>query len=70
MVYRLSCKDEGEYMGEPVNGAGDFVYYEDYAKLLSLVRDVQDTLETSVPLRGDSRHNQVLTRIKAVLEEN
>jgi hypothetical protein len=49
---------------------GYWVSLGDYEKLLSLVRDVKDTLETSVPLRGDSRHNQVLARIKSVLEEN
>lgn len=69
MVYRIGCKDEGEYMEEPVDGTGDFVYYYDYMKLHRLLVRARDSLETSVPLRGDTTQEPLIAEIEAALEE-
>ena len=69
MVYRLGCKDEGEYMEEPVDGTGDFVYYTDYMILRRLLVAAKDSLETSVPFRGDTTQGPLIAEIETALEE-
>ena len=70
MVPRFNCRpdDYDEFMF--AEEGGQYVKAEDYDNLLALLREAKDTLETSVPLRGDCRHGQVLAKIKAKLEES
>jgi hypothetical protein len=70
MVPRFNCRSDryNEYMF--TEEGGEYVKAAAYDELLALLKKVGDVLKTSIPLRGDHRHSQVLIQIETALEES
>jgi len=66
MVARFNPRNDGE-MFEEVDGG--YVDAEDYDEVCRLLKRVKDSLETSVPLRGDTTQEPLIAEIEIALEE-
>ena len=67
-IRRWNVSDEREHMDRDEEGR--WISSEDYDELLALLKEAEDVLKTSIPLRGDHRHSQVLIKIESTLREN
>jgi hypothetical protein len=67
-LFNCRCGNSGAYMSP--SDTGNWVFRDDYEKLHRLLSEARDSLETSVPLRGDTTQDALIARIETALKED